>query len=210
MPVYNEATARTFAALEAIRESVEATGLGAALRLFRPLGLDASPTPGSPRSAPSSRLRERLGPGCAALLPAPARRTITARPATSRDFVTRWGGAYEHMLVLDADSLMTGDCIVAARRRDGGRPGRRHHPDAAAHHQPQHPVRPAPAVRRPHLRPGDRHRARRLVGPRRQLLGPQRHHPHARLRGALRPARPARASRPSAATSSATTSSRRR
>ena len=28
------------------------------------------------------------------------------------DFVTRWGGAYEHMVVLDADSLMTGDAIV--------------------------------------------------------------------------------------------------
>ena len=24
------------------------------------------------------------------------------------DFVTRWGGHYEHMIVLDADSLMTG------------------------------------------------------------------------------------------------------
>jgi len=28
------------------------------------------------------------------------------------DFVTRWGGAYDHMLVLDADSLMTGECIA--------------------------------------------------------------------------------------------------
>jgi len=29
------------------------------------------------------------------------------------DFVARWGGAYEHMLVLDADSLMTAKAIVA-------------------------------------------------------------------------------------------------
>ena len=28
------------------------------------------------------------------------------------DFVTRWGAAYDHMLVLDADSLLTGDCVV--------------------------------------------------------------------------------------------------
>ena len=32
------------------------------------------------------------------------------------DFVTRWGGSYAHMLVLDADSLMTGDCIVRLTR----------------------------------------------------------------------------------------------
>src|SRR3954451_9934458 len=34
MPVYNESTARTFAALQAIRESVEATGLGAHFDYF--------------------------------------------------------------------------------------------------------------------------------------------------------------------------------
>jgi membrane glycosyltransferase len=29
------------------------------------------------------------------------------------DFVTRWGGAYEHMIVLDADSYMKGETLVA-------------------------------------------------------------------------------------------------
>ena len=29
------------------------------------------------------------------------------------DFVTRWGGVYEHMIVLDADSYMTGQTLVA-------------------------------------------------------------------------------------------------
>jgi membrane glycosyltransferase len=28
------------------------------------------------------------------------------------DFVTRWGGAYDHMIILDADSEMTGDLLV--------------------------------------------------------------------------------------------------
>nr|WP_256461675.1 glucans biosynthesis glucosyltransferase MdoH [Acuticoccus sp. I52.16.1] len=31
------------------------------------------------------------------------------------DFVRRWGGRYEHMIMLDADSLMTGDCMARLR-----------------------------------------------------------------------------------------------
>ena len=111
MPVYNEQTARTFAALEAIRESVEATGLGGAFRLFHPLRFD--------RSRRLDRRGARLPRRCAsasartrASTTATGPRTITARPATSPISCSRWGGHYEHMLVLDADSLMTGDCIV--------------------------------------------------------------------------------------------------
>ena len=143
MPVYNEATARTFAASRRCASRDRGHRPRRGLRLLRPVGLDASPTPGSPRSAPSCALRERARAATPGSTTATARRTTTARPATSRDFVTRWGGAYEHMLVLDADSLMTGDCIVRARRRHGGRSGCRHHPVAAADHQPQHAVRPA-------------------------------------------------------------------
>ena len=32
------------------------------------------------------------------------------------DFVTRWGGAYDHMIVLDADSEMSGDILVTLAR----------------------------------------------------------------------------------------------
>ncbi len=38
--------------------------------------------------------------------PPPARRS--ARPATSTDFCRRWGGHYRYMVVLDADSVMSG------------------------------------------------------------------------------------------------------
>ncbi len=79
-----------------------------------------TPTSGSPRSAPCSI--------CAANS-APTRGSIyrhrpknTARKAGNiADFVTRWGGAYEHMVVLDADSLMTGHaivCLAAAMEAD--------------------------------------------------------------------------------------------
>ncbi|WP_163450010.1 glycosyltransferase, partial [Escherichia coli] len=42
------------------------------------------------------------------------RQKNTARKAGNiADFVTHWGGNYAHMLVLDADSVMTGETIVA-------------------------------------------------------------------------------------------------
>jgi len=57
-------------------------------------------------------LRHRLGPD--------ARLYYRHRPKNHHrkagnigDFVTRWGGRYDHMLVLDADSLMSGPAIVA-------------------------------------------------------------------------------------------------
>jgi membrane glycosyltransferase len=82
MPVYNESTARTFAAIEAIRESIEATG-SAGTSTISSCRIPRTRMPGSRRSGPTSRCASasaRLPP----LLPAPARRTITARPATSR------------------------------------------------------------------------------------------------------------------------------
>src|SRR5215218_4710478 len=110
MPVYNEQTARTYAALEAIYESVEATGLGAHFDYFI-LSDTTNPDAWIAEERAFLALRERLGPK--------ARIYYRHRPKNHHrkagniaDFVTRWGGAYENMLVLDADSLMTGDCIV--------------------------------------------------------------------------------------------------
>lgn len=110
MPIYNESTARTFAALAAIRESVEATGLGAHFDYFI-VSDTTNPDVWIAEERAFLALRERLGPG--------ARVYYRHRPKNHHrkagniaDFVTRWGGDYEHMVVLDADSLMTGTCIV--------------------------------------------------------------------------------------------------
>src|SRR5215210_5689622 len=110
MPVYNESTARTFAALQAIYESVEATGLGAHFDYFI-LSDSTNPDAWIAEERAFLALRERLGPK--------ARIYYRHRPKNHHrkagniaDFVTRWGGAYEHMLVLDADSLMTGECVA--------------------------------------------------------------------------------------------------
>jgi len=110
MPIYNESTARTFAALTAIRESVEATGLGRHFDYFI-VSDTTNPDIWIAEERAFLALRERLGPE--------ARVYYRHRPKNHHrkagniaDFVTRWGGDYEHMVVLDADSLMTGTCII--------------------------------------------------------------------------------------------------
>lgn len=110
MPIYNESTARTFAAVAAIRESVDATGLGDNFDYFI-LSDTTNPDIWVAEERAFLALRERLGPD--------ARLYYRHRPKNHHrkagniaDFVSRWGGHYEHMVVLDADSLMTGYCIV--------------------------------------------------------------------------------------------------
>ncbi len=110
MPVYNEQTSRTYAALEAIYESVQATGLGDHFDFFI-LSDTTNPDAWIAEERAYLALRERLGPN--------ARFYYRHRPKNHHrkagniaDFVSRWGGHYEHMLVLDADSLMTGECVV--------------------------------------------------------------------------------------------------
>lgn len=110
MPIYNESTARTFAALAAIRESVEATGLGAHFDYFI-VSDTTNPDIWVAEERAFLALRRQLGPD--------ARIYYRHRPKNHHrkagniaDFVTRWGGHYAHMVVLDADSLMTGTCIV--------------------------------------------------------------------------------------------------
>ena len=110
MPVYNESTARTFAALAAIRESVNATGLGDHFDYFI-VSDTTDPDVWIAEERAFLALRKRLGPG--------SRVYYRHRPKNHHrkagniaDFVSRWGGHYPQMIVLDADSLMTGTCIV--------------------------------------------------------------------------------------------------
>jgi hypothetical protein len=178
MPIYNEAPARVFGSMQAIVEDVERTGLGEAFDYF----FLSDTTDGDVWIAEERAflaMRERL-PNVR-IYYRRRRKNASRKAGNIADFVTRWGGRYAHMLVLDADSVMSGDAVVrrhvgrrggAARRDDGGRSGQRHRPEPAADHQPQHDVRQAAAVRRPDRGPGARSRPLRLDGPRRQLLGP--------------------------------------
>lgn len=109
MPIYNEAPARVFAAMQAICEDVRATGHGDAFDYFF---LSDTTDPdifiaeeraliAMRRRLPNERVYYRH-----------RRRNTNRKAGNIADFVTRWGARYEHMLVLDADSLMTGPAIL--------------------------------------------------------------------------------------------------
>ena len=111
MPVYNELTARTFAALEAIRASVESTGQGHAFDYFI-LSDSTDPDAWVAEERAFVALREKIGPDSRVYY-RHREKNHHRKAGNIADFVTRWGGAYDHMVVLDADSLMTGECIVS-------------------------------------------------------------------------------------------------
>ncbi len=111
MPIYNEAPSRVFGAVQAMIEDVETTGLADHFDWFF-LSDTTNPDVWIAEERAFLAMRERLG--------AKVRIFYRHRPKnTSRkagnigDFVSRWGGAYAHMVVLDADSLMTGHSIVS-------------------------------------------------------------------------------------------------
>ena len=68
------------------------------------------------------RLRERLPEGAAVFY---RRRTINRarKSGNVEDFVSRWGGRYDHMIVYDADSYMATDTLLELVRRMQADPG---------------------------------------------------------------------------------------
>lgn len=110
MPIYNETPSRVFAALQTIYEDVQATGLGGHFDWFF-LSDTTNPDVWIAEERAFIAIRRRLGPNARIFYR--RREKNTGRKAGNiEDFVSRWGGAYAHMVVLDADSLMTGPTIV--------------------------------------------------------------------------------------------------
>jgi len=111
MPIYNEAPSRVFASLQAIYEQIEASGRGEHFDWFF-LSDTTNPDIWIAEERAFIAMRERLGPN--ARIYYRHRAKNTARKAGNiADFVMTWGAAYEHMVVLDADSLMTADAILS-------------------------------------------------------------------------------------------------
>ncbi|WGD29803.1 glucans biosynthesis glucosyltransferase MdoH [Ancylobacter sp. WKF20] len=111
MPTYNEAPARIFAGLQATYESVEATGAIDAFDFFI-LSDTTDADVWIAEEAAFLALRERTG-GHSRIFYRRRPKNIDRKAGNIGEWVTRFGGAYEAMLVLDADSVMTGDCILA-------------------------------------------------------------------------------------------------
>ncbi|MFC5594783.1 glucans biosynthesis glucosyltransferase MdoH [Lysobacter niastensis] len=110
MPTYNEDPERLLAGLQAIYESVRDTGQLAQFDFFV-LSDTTRPEIRTAEEQSFAALRERSGD---------SERLFYRRRDDNRErkagniaeWVRRFGGAYPQMLILDADSLMTGDVIV--------------------------------------------------------------------------------------------------
>jgi membrane glycosyltransferase len=104
MPIYNEDPTRTAAALQAMGEALQRIG---AERSFEIVILSDSTNADAwiNETLSVTGLRASLR----AIMPVWYRRrwlNIARKSGNLEDFVTRWGGRYDHMIVLDADSLI--------------------------------------------------------------------------------------------------------
>jgi membrane glycosyltransferase len=111
MPIYNEAPSRVFAALQTIFEDVETTGLGESFDWFF-LSDTTNPDIWIAEERAFIGVRRRLGALGARVFYRRREKNTSRKAGNIADFVSRWGGAYAHMVVLDADSLMSGATIV--------------------------------------------------------------------------------------------------
>ncbi|MAZ04277.1 MAG: glucans biosynthesis glucosyltransferase MdoH [Sneathiella sp.] len=114
MPVYNEDPERVLAGLEATYQSLMETGKGEHFHFFL-----LSDT----RNEDIAKAEEAGWHELVARLNAEGRLFYRRREdnrgkkaGNIEDFCRRWGRAYDHMLVLDADSVMSGDTIVTLAR----------------------------------------------------------------------------------------------
>ncbi len=110
MPIYNEDPVRTTAALQAMAEALEALG---ASRAFEIVVLSDSTNADAwiRETAAVDALRRSL----AQVMPVWYRRrwlNVARKSGNLQDFITRWGGRYDHMIVLDADSLIDGSTLL--------------------------------------------------------------------------------------------------
>jgi membrane glycosyltransferase len=109
LPTYNEDPYRIMARLRAMYESVGQSGYGSRFDWFV-LSDTTSPSIWIAEEKCFLRLREDAG---AQNIFYRHRLENTARKSGNiEDWVKRFGAAYDHMIILDADSLMTGDTIV--------------------------------------------------------------------------------------------------
>lgn len=113
MPVYNESPASSFASLEAMAEALlerDATGF----ELFV-LSDSNKPEIYVKETAAFHALREKLGDRMRAWY---RRRADNAgrKAGNLHDFITRWGGRYDFMIVLDADSILSAETLMTLVR----------------------------------------------------------------------------------------------
>ena len=104
MPIYNEDPTRTAAALQAMAEALEAEGVNDRFEV-----VIISDSTNADAWIRETLGVERLRAALHEIMPVWYRRrrqNIARKAGNVEDFVTRWGARYQHMIVLDADSLI--------------------------------------------------------------------------------------------------------
>ncbi|HLY55191.1 MAG TPA: glucans biosynthesis glucosyltransferase MdoH [Stellaceae bacterium] len=110
MPIYNEDTERVAAGLDSLLAGLADTGMGEHFDVF--ILSDTTKDAIGARELEAVAALRTAHPGPSRLYYRRRERNIGRKAGNIEDFVRRWGSAYAHMLVLDADSVMSGKTIV--------------------------------------------------------------------------------------------------
>lgn len=110
MPVYNEDVGRVFSGVQAILDSLVAASADGFD--FFILSDSTDPANWVAEEVAWQRLRLSLGPD-ARVYYRHRHRNVGRKSGNIQDFCENWGAAYDYMLVLDADSVMSGQTIMA-------------------------------------------------------------------------------------------------
>lgn len=114
MPICNEDVARVFAGLRATYESVAATGELAHFDFFVLSDSNDADIAVAEQQAWLDLCRETQGFG--QVFYRRRRRRVKRKSGNLDDFCRRWGSDYRYMVVLDADSVMSGECLTSLVR----------------------------------------------------------------------------------------------
>ncbi len=113
-PVYNESPIEVLARLEAMARAVAATGQGKVFDFFI-LSDTQDPDVWVREELEWEALRKRLGDSARVFYRRRAQ-NVYKKSGNIADFCRRWGTHYESFVVLDADSLMSGETLVTMAR----------------------------------------------------------------------------------------------
>jgi membrane glycosyltransferase len=114
MPVYNEDPKRTTAGLDAIWSSLARQAESAAFDLFILSDTRRSEIGAAEEAAWRGLVGKHGGQG--RIFYRRRAQNVGRKSGNIADFVRNWGAAYSHMIVLDADSVMSGKALVTLAR----------------------------------------------------------------------------------------------
>ena len=110
MPIFHEDPVRTSAALQAMAEALHACGEGGSFEI-----VILSDSRDSDAWVRETAAADRLHTALTAVMPVWYRRrwdNSGRKAGNLEEFITNWGGRYDHLVVLDADSIMAGETLV--------------------------------------------------------------------------------------------------